>query len=56
MQTSVQKPRERNFFAVVGRAFDAHREFERLSMMSDERLAARNLTRDEIAHYILNRL
>jgi len=56
MHTPVQKPRDRNFFAVIGRAFDAHREFERLSTMSDERLAAHNMTRDEIAHYILTRL
>ena len=56
MQTPVQKPRDRNFFAVVGRAYDAYREFERLSMMSDEALAARNMTRDEISHYILTRL
>ncbi len=56
MHTPVQKPRDRNFFAVIGRAFEAHREFERLSTMSDERLAARKLTRNDIAHYILARL
>ncbi len=56
MQTPVRKGRDRNFFAVIGRAYDAYREFERLSMMSDESLAARNMTRDEIAHYIMMRL
>lgn len=56
MQTPIQKRRDRNFFAVVGRAYEAYREFERLNMMSDESLAARNMTRDEIAHYIVTRL
>ena len=56
MQTPVRKGRGRNFFAAIGRAFDAHREFERLSMMSDESLAARKMTRDEIANYIVGRL
>ena len=56
MQTPGQKPRGRNFFAVIGRAFEASREFDRLNMMSDRGLAARNLSRNDIAHYILGRL
>lgn len=56
MHMPVPKPRDRNFFAVIGRAYDAYREFERLSTMSDERLAARNMKRDEIARYVLTRL
>jgi len=56
MQTPVQKRRDRSFFAVFGRALDAQREFERLSMMSDKDLAARNLTREGIARHVLSRL
>lgn len=56
MQTPVRKGRRRNFFAVVGRAYDAYREFEQLNMMSDEGLAARNLTRDGIGQHIVTRL
>ena len=46
----------RNFFATLGRAVDAHLEFERLNNMSDESLAALNLTRDQIPQHIIARL
>lgn len=46
----------RNFFATIGRAVDAHLEFERLNNMSDESLAALNLTRDQIPQHIVARL
>ena len=49
-------PRRRGFFAAVGRAVEAHLEFERLSNMSDESLAALNLTRDQIPQHIVARL
>ncbi len=50
------KSGRRSFFATLGRAVDAHLEFERLSNMSDESLAALNLTRDQIPQHIIARL
>lgn len=46
----------RGFFNALGRAVDAHLEFERLYTMSDRSLAAMNLTRDQIPQYIISRL
>ena len=48
--------RRRGLFAALGRAVEAHLEFERLSNMSDESLAALNLTRDQIPQHIVSRL
>jgi hypothetical protein len=46
----------RGFFNALGRAVDAHLEFERLYTMSDRSLATMNLTRDQIPQYIISRL
>ena len=52
-----RQPRRRNgFFATLGRAVEAQIEFERLSNMSDEALAALNLTREQIPQHIVSRL
>jgi hypothetical protein len=46
----------RGFFDVIGRAYDASFEFQRLSRMSDKGLAAMNLTREQIPQYIASKL
>ena len=48
--------RHRGFFESLGRAYEASNEFQRLIGMSDEALAARNLTREQIPQYIASRL
>lgn len=48
--------RRRSFFETLGRAYNASFEFERLNRMSDQGLAAMNLTREQIPHYIVSRL
>lgn len=47
------------FFASIGQGFNAYIEtisrqdqIERLNAMSDEQLAAKGLTRDQIVHYV----
>ena len=42
--------------ATLGRAIDAHHQFERLNGMSDSSLAALNLTREQIPQFIVSRL
>ncbi len=46
----------RGFFESLGRAYEASNEFHRLTGMSDEALAARNLTREQIPQYIASKL
>jgi len=48
--------RRRGFFDAIGRAYNASFEFERLNRMSDQGLAAMNLTREQIPQYIASRL
>jgi uncharacterized protein YjiS (DUF1127 family) len=48
--------RPRGFFEALGRAYDASFEFQRLNRMSDQGLAAMNLTREQIPQYIASRL
>jgi hypothetical protein len=57
MKVGAKGPRRRRgFFDSLGRAYQASYEFERLTGMSDEALAARNLTREQIPQYIASRL
>jgi len=53
---ATNRNRRRSFFETLGRAYNASFEFERLNRMSDESLAAMNLTREQIPHYIVSRL
>ena len=46
----------RGLMGALGRAIDAHNQFERLNNMSDTSLAALNLTREQIPQYIVSRL
>lgn len=48
--------RRRGFFDTLGRAYNASFEFQRLNRMSDQSLAAMNLTREQIPQYIVSRL
>ena len=57
MKVGRRHPRRgRGFFEAIGRAHEARIEFERLYAMSDEALAARNLTREQIPQYIASKL
>ena len=57
MHAGAKSPqRRRGFFEVIGRAYDASFEFQRLSRMSDKGLAAMNLTREQIPQYIASKL
>ncbi len=57
MKHGASAPRHRRgFFDSLGRAYQASFEFQRLSSMSDEALAARNLTREQIPQYIASKL
>ena len=57
MKAGAKSPRRnRGFFDSLGRAYQASFEFQRLSGMSDEALAARNLTREQIPQYIASKL
>jgi len=46
----------RGFMATLGRAIDAHNQFQRLNSMNDTSLAAMNLTREQIPRFIVSRL
>lgn len=57
MKSGANGPRNRRgFFEFFGRAYQARFEYQRLNDMSDEALAARNLTREQIPQYIASRL
>jgi len=56
MKAGANRPRRRGFLDAINRAYQASFEFQRLTGMSDEALAARNLTRDQIPQYISSRL
>ena len=53
---SKRSTERRGFFGVLSRAIDAYHEFDRLNKMSDETLAAMNLSRDQIPQYVASRL
>ncbi len=48
-----QTPRQRGFFAAIGRAIAADIEFQRLNNMSDGSLAAMNRSREQVRQDII---